>query len=48
MEVILLGIFNGCFKRKIGNGIWKVFLGFFNEKQLRNKESSTGLEANLM
>ncbi len=37
----------------LGNGIWKVFyrnvfLGFFNETQLRNKESSTRLETNLV
>jgi len=37
----------------LGNGIWKVFyrnvfLGFFNEKHLRNKESSTRLETNLV
>jgi transposase InsO family protein len=37
----------------LGNGIWKVFyrnvfLGFFNEKQLRNKQSSTRLETNLV
>jgi hypothetical protein len=37
----------------IGNGIWKVFyrnvlLGYFDEKQLRNKEKSTRLETNLV
>ena len=37
----------------LGNGIWKVFyrnvfLGFFNENQLRNKQSSTRLETNLV
>jgi transposase InsO family protein len=37
----------------LGNGIWKVFyrnvfLGFFNETQLRNKQSSTRLETNLV
>ena len=37
----------------IGNGIWKVFyrnvlLGYFDEKQLRNKEQSTRLETNLV
>ena len=37
----------------LGNGIWKVhyrnvFLGFFNENQLRSKESSTRLETNLV
>jgi hypothetical protein len=36
-----------------GNGIWKafyrdVFLGFFDERNLRNKESSTRLETNLV
>jgi transposase InsO family protein len=38
---------------ELGNGIWKVFyrnvfLGFFNEKELRNKESRTRLETNLV
>ncbi|MFT5435536.1 MAG: hypothetical protein ACI840_000169 [Ulvibacter sp.] len=37
----------------IGNGIWKVFyrdvfLGFFNETQLRNKQKSIRLETNLV
>lgn len=37
----------------IGNGIWKVFyrnvfLGFFDEKHLRNKQQSTRLETNLV
>ena len=37
----------------VGNGIWKVFyrdvfLGFFNETQLRNKEKSIRLETNLV
>jgi transposase InsO family protein len=37
----------------IGNGIWKVFyrnvlLGYFDEKQLRNKQRSTRLETNLV
>jgi transposase InsO family protein len=37
----------------IGNGIWKVFyrnvfLGFFDEKHLRNKNKSTRLETNLV
>ena len=37
----------------IGNGIWKVFyrnvlLGYFDEKQLRNKQQSTRLETNLV
>ena len=38
---------------ELGNGIWKVFyrdvfLGFFNETQLRNKEKSIRLETNLV
>ena len=38
---------------ELGNGIWRVyyrnvFLGYFNENQLRNKESSTRLETNLV
>ena len=38
---------------ELGNGIWRVyyrsvFLGFFNEKELRNKEASTRLEINLV
>ena len=38
---------------ELGNGIWKVFyrnvfLGFFNEKELRSKESRTRLETNLV
>ncbi len=38
---------------EMGNGIWRVFyrnvfLGFFNENELRNKESSTRLETNLV
>jgi transposase InsO family protein len=38
---------------ELGNGIWKVFyrdvfLGYFNENELRNKESSTRLETNLV
>ncbi|MFT5253131.1 MAG: hypothetical protein ACI87N_002160 [Flavobacteriales bacterium] len=37
----------------IGNGIWKVFyrdvfLGFFDERHLRNKETTTRLETNLV
>ena len=37
----------------LGNGIWKifyrsVFLGYFNEKELRNKETSIRLETNLV
>ena len=38
---------------ELGNGIWKVyyrnvFLGYFNENKLRNKEQSTRLETNLV
>ncbi len=38
---------------ELGNGIWKVYyrnvlLGYFNEKQLRNKQQSTRLETNLV
>ena len=38
---------------ELGNGIWKVFyrnvfLGFFNENELRKKEQSTRLETNLV
>src|SRR5680860_257105 len=38
---------------ELGNGIWKVFyrdvfLGFFDERHLRNKEQSTRLETNLV
>ena len=37
----------------LGNGIWRVFyrsvfLGFFDEKNLRNKEKSIRLETNLV
>ncbi len=37
----------------LGNGIWKVFyrnvfLGFFNENELRNKKKSIRLETNLV
>jgi transposase InsO family protein len=37
----------------LGNGVWKVFyrnvfLGYFNEKELRNKEKSIRLETNLV
>lgn len=37
----------------MGNGIWRVFytnvfLGYFNENELRNKEQSTRLETNLV
>jgi hypothetical protein len=38
---------------ELGNGIWKVFyrnvfLGFFDEKELRNKQKSIRLETNLV
>jgi len=38
---------------ELGNGIWRVyyrnvFLGYFNENKLRNKEQSTRLETNLV
>ena len=38
---------------EMGNGIWRVFyrnvfLGYFNENELRNKEQSTRLETNLV
>ena len=38
---------------EMGNGIWRVFyrnvfLGYFNENQLRNKEKSERLETNLV
>ena len=38
---------------ELGNGIWRVFyrnvfLGFFNENELRNKEKSIRLEINLV
>ncbi|WP_181422992.1 hypothetical protein [Arenibacter sp. ARW7G5Y1] len=38
---------------ELGNGIWRVyyrnvFLGYFDEKHLRNKEQATGLETNLV
>ena len=47
----LMGKYIGI--QELGNGIWKVFyrnvfLGYFNEKELRNKESSTRLETNLV
>ncbi|TYP74413.1 hypothetical protein BD809_104233 [Aquimarina intermedia] len=37
----------------LGNGIWKVFfrnvfLGFFDERDLRNKQQSTRLKTNLL
>ena len=39
--------------QEMGNGIWRVFyrnlfLGFFDEKYLRNKEQATRLVTNLM
>jgi len=39
--------------KKLSNGIWRVFyrntfLGFFDEKYLRNKEQATKLETNLV
>ena len=51
LTVALKGKYVGI--QDLGNGIWKVFyrnvfLGFFNETQLRNKESSTRLETNLV
>ncbi|MDO5971371.1 hypothetical protein Q4Q35_16310 [Flavivirga aquimarina] len=38
---------------ELGNGIWKVFyrnvfLGFFNENELRNKKTNIRLETNLV
>ncbi len=38
---------------ELGNGIWKVyfrnvFLGFFDERHLRNKQQSTRLEINVV
>jgi hypothetical protein len=38
---------------EIGNGIWKVFyrdvfLGYFNEKDIREKQTSTRLSTNLV
>jgi hypothetical protein len=38
---------------ELGNGIWRVFyrnvfLGFFNENELRNKQKSIRLETNLV
>jgi len=47
MEILLLGkcyrCINGKIIREMGNGIWRVFyrnifLGFFDEKYLRNKQ----------
>ncbi|WP_247672751.1 hypothetical protein [Aquimarina sp. MMG016] len=39
--------------QELGNGIWKVyyrnvFLGFFDQRNLRNKQQSTRLEINLV
>ncbi|TDT45036.1 hypothetical protein CLV90_2117 [Maribacter spongiicola] len=39
--------------QEMGNGIWRVFyrnvfLGFFDENNLRNKEQATRLEINLV
>jgi len=39
--------------QELGNGIWRViyrnvFLGFFDENNLRNKEQATRLEINLV
>ncbi|MCJ7465312.1 MAG: integrase core domain-containing protein [Maribacter sp.] len=47
----LMGKYVGI--QDIGNGIWRVyyrniFLGFFDEKYLRNKEQATRLETNLV
>ena len=54
VEVILLGIFKGWIKGKYvgvvdqGNGIWRVFyrdvfLGYFNENKIRDKQVSIRL-----
>ncbi|SKB88702.1 hypothetical protein [Maribacter arcticus] len=47
----LMGKYVGI--QEMGNGIWRVFyrnvfLGFFDEKYLRNKEQATRLEINLV
>jgi len=47
----LMGKYVGI--QEMGNGIWRVyyrnvFLGFFDEKHLRNKEQATRLETNLV
>jgi len=45
------GSIKGTWKFKIGNGkvfFRNVFLGFFDEKHLRNKQQSTRLEINLV
>jgi transposase InsO family protein len=51
LTAALKGKFVGI--EELGNGIWKVFyrnvfLGYFNENEFRNKESSTRLETNLV
>ena len=51
LTIALKGKFVGV--EELGNGIWKVFyrnvfLGFFNERELRNKESNIRLETNLV
>jgi hypothetical protein len=51
LTAALKGIYVGL--EDSGNGIWKayyrdVFFGFFDERHLRNKESSTRLETNLV
>lgn len=60
MEIVFQALFNNYFKKvnmwelkNLGNGIWKVhyrnvFLGFYNENQLRSKEASTSLETNFV
>ncbi|GAA4279835.1 hypothetical protein [Gaetbulibacter aestuarii] len=51
LTAALKGKFVGV--QDLGNGIWKVyfrnvFLGFFNERELRNKKSNIRLETNLV
>jgi transposase InsO family protein len=51
LTVALQGKYVGI--EELGNGIWKVyyrnvFLGYFDENNLRNKETSTRLETNLV
>ena len=46
-----MGIYVG--NQEMGNGIWRVFyrnvfLSFFDEKYLRNKEQATRLKINLV
>ena len=54
MGVILLGILNCALKGKyvgivnLDNGIWKVFLGFFNENNIRDKQVSIRLSQNMV